>query len=118
MKKNYQGCSLFQRPKNIDLGRGGSIISPIILNFLEGLGISVYLTSSQKGEVNGGPERFHSIILETVSSMNVRNCLPLLLYLLSFGDHQKTVDLFFNDFITKLNVQMKYGVFRKQKNQK
>lgn len=41
-----------------------SFISPITLNYIEGLGIKTYLAPPQKSEVNGTIERVHSTIVE------------------------------------------------------
>lgn len=42
----------------------GSFISPIVLNYIEGLGIKTYFAPPQKSEVNGTIERLHLTILE------------------------------------------------------
>lgn len=42
----------------------GSFISPIVLNYIEGLGIKTYFAPPQKSEVNGTIERVHSTIIE------------------------------------------------------
>ena len=48
-----------------------SFVSRIIINYLKSLGVLLYLTSSQSGDVNGHLERVHSTILE------VYRCLSL-----------------------------------------
>lgn len=41
-----------------------SFISPIVLNYIEGLGIKTYFAPPQKSKVNGTIERVHSTIIE------------------------------------------------------
>lgn len=54
----------FSAPRLLVMDNEGSFISPITLNYLEGLGIEIYLAPPQKSEVNGAIERVHSTIIE------------------------------------------------------
>ena len=54
----------FTAPKILVTDNESSFISPLIMDFLKRLGIKVYLTPSQRSEVNGQVERLHSTILE------------------------------------------------------
>lgn len=116
-----------------------SFVSPTILNYLEALGITVYLTPPQKSEVNGTAERLHSTILELLRcirqeypdlSLNEAINVTVDRYNNSFHSvtGKKPVDIFFArsqrinyqkllDFKTKLNQDVKCEIMRKQKNQ-
>lgn len=54
----------FTAPKVLVTDNESSFISPLIKDFLERLGIKIYLTPSQRSEVNGQVERFHSTLHE------------------------------------------------------
>jgi len=41
-----------------------SLLCPTVLNYLRSLGIELYHTPTQKSEVNGQVERFHSTFME------------------------------------------------------
>lgn len=56
----------FSVPRLLVMDNEGSFVSPITLNYLEGLGIEIYLTPPQKSEVNGAIERLHSTIIEMI----------------------------------------------------
>ncbi|XP_049316307.1 retrovirus-related Pol polyprotein from transposon opus isoform X1 [Bactrocera dorsalis] len=61
----------FTVPKTLVMDNEGSFISPITLNYLEGLGIEIYLAPPQKSEVNGAIERVHSTIIEIIRCLQV-----------------------------------------------
>lgn len=54
----------FSAPRKIVMDNEGSFISPIVLNYIEGLEIETYFAPPQKSEVNGTIERVHSTIVE------------------------------------------------------
>lgn len=54
----------FSAPKTLVMDNESSFISPIVLNYIEGLGINTYFAPPQKSEVNGTIERVHSTIVE------------------------------------------------------
>lgn len=54
----------FTAPKILVTDNEASFISPIISNYIKTLGIQLYLTPTQKSEVNGTIERVHSTIIE------------------------------------------------------
>lgn len=58
------------------MGNEGSFISPIRLNYLEGLRIEIYLAPPQKNEVNGAIECVHSTTVEITRYLQVEypNC--------------------------------------------
>jgi hypothetical protein len=53
-------------PKLIVMANERSLVSPIIIDYLKILGVEVYLTPSQRSEVNGTIERVHSTVIEIV----------------------------------------------------
>lgn len=53
-------------PKLIVMDNERSLVSPIIIDYLKTLGVEVYLTPSQRSEVNGTIERVHSTVIEIV----------------------------------------------------
>lgn len=54
----------FTAPKIIVMDNESSFISPMISDYIKTIGIQIYLTPSQKSEVNGTVERVHSTIIE------------------------------------------------------
>lgn len=54
----------FSAPKTLVMDNESSFISPIVLNYVEGLGIKTYFAPPQRSEVNGTIERVHSTIIE------------------------------------------------------
>lgn len=60
----------FTVPEMIVIDNERSFMSPIILNYIKTLGITIYNTPSQKSEVNGTIERVHSTIIELVRCLN------------------------------------------------
>lgn len=54
----------FTAPKILVSDNESSFISPLIKDFLERLGVKIYLTPSQRSEVNGQVERLHSTLIE------------------------------------------------------
>jgi len=54
----------FTAPDTIVSDNERGLLCPTVLNYLQSLGITVYYTPSQKSEVNGQVERFHSTFLE------------------------------------------------------
>ena len=54
----------FTTPRMIVMDNEASFISPIITNYIKTLGIQIYLTPSNRSEVNGTIERVHSTIIE------------------------------------------------------
>ncbi|CAD7091730.1 unnamed protein product [Hermetia illucens] len=116
-----------------------SFVSPTILNYLEALGVTIYLTPPQKSEVNGTAERLHFTILELLRcirqeypdlSLNEAINVTVDRYNNSFHSvtGKKPVDIFFArsqrinyqkllDFKTKLNQDVKCEIMRRQKNQ-
>lgn len=56
----------FTTPRIMVMDNESSFISPIVADYLRTLNIQIYLTPSQKSEVNGAVERVHSTIIEIV----------------------------------------------------
>jgi len=56
--------SLVTAPETIVSDNERGLLCPTVLNYLQSLGITVFYTPSQKSEVNGQVERFHSTFLE------------------------------------------------------
>lgn len=54
----------FSVPKTMVSDNERGLLCPTVLNFLKTLGIQVYYAPSQRSEVNGQVERFHSTFLE------------------------------------------------------
>lgn len=63
----------FTAPKILVTDNESSFISPLIKDFLEGLGIKLYLTPSQRSEVNGQVERLHSTLIEIYRCLKTEN---------------------------------------------
>lgn len=61
----------FTIPKILVTDNESSIISPLIANFIRSLGIRLYLTPSQRSEVNGQVERLHSTIIEIYRCLRI-----------------------------------------------
>lgn len=57
MDRIIELLDFFFAPKTIIMDNEGSFVSPIVLNYIEGLGIQIYFAHSQKSEVNGAIER-------------------------------------------------------------
>lgn len=60
----------FSAPRILVMDNEGSFISPIVLNYIEGLGIETYFAPPQKSEVNGTIERVHSTVIEMLRCLH------------------------------------------------
>jgi hypothetical protein len=56
----------FTIPKMLIMDNEPSFISPLVQDYIKTLGIEIYLTPSQKSEVNGTVEKVHSTITEII----------------------------------------------------
>lgn len=63
----------FTAPKMLVTDNETSFLSPLIRDFLERLGIKIYLTPSQRSEVNGQVERLHSTLIEIYRCLRAEN---------------------------------------------
>lgn len=63
----------FTAPKILVTDNESSFISPLIKDFLERLGVKLYLTPSQRSEVNGQVERLHSTLIEMYRCLRAEN---------------------------------------------
>jgi len=97
----------FSAPKTLVSDNERGLLCPTVLNYLQSLGISVYYTPSQKSEVNGQIERFHSTFLEIYRCLkNDRPNLKVMELVFIAVDrynnsvhsviNRKPVDIFFN----------------------
>lgn len=129
----------FTAPKILVTDNESSFISPIVLNYIEGLGINVYLAPPQKSEVNGTIERVHSTIIEIIRclqqefpDLTVKEIVNIATDRYNNSIHsvtkKKPADIFFGrsqrinyqnllDFKNIVNTDLKYEIIRNQKNQ-
>lgn len=64
--KIIKAIHYFTAPRILVMDNERSFVSPVVTDYLKTLGIQIYLTPSQRSEVNGAIERVHSTILEVV----------------------------------------------------
>jgi len=62
--QNQQSINPSTAPRMIVSDNERSLLCPTVLNYLRSLGIELYHTPTQKSEVNGQVERFHSTFME------------------------------------------------------
>lgn len=128
----------FTAPKTLVMDNEGSFISPITLNYLESLGIEIYLAPPQKSEVNGAIERVHSTIIEIVRCLQSEypDCSLKEIVNIAVDRYNNTIhsvtkkkpaDIFFGrtqrinyqdltNFRDIVNVDLRNEIARKQKN--
>lgn len=66
----------FTAPKVVVMDNETSFLSPLIKDFIETLGIKIYLTPSHRSEVNGQVERVHSTLLEIYRCLRAESQEP------------------------------------------
>lgn len=64
--KIIKAIHYFTAPRILVMDNERSFVSPVVTDYLKTLGIQIYLTPSQRSEVNGAIEQVHSTILEVV----------------------------------------------------
>lgn len=97
----------FSVPKTIVSDNERGLLCPTVLNYLQTLGIKLYNTPTQKSEVNGQVERFHSTFLEIYRCLKTEyptfkdtELVPITVDRYNNSVHsvtnRKPVDIFFN----------------------
>jgi len=105
----------FTAPKTLVSDNERGLLCPTVLNYLQSLGIEVYYTPSQKSEVNGQVERFHSTFLEIYRCLKNDNLSLKVMELVFIAvdrynnsvhsvTNRKPVDIFF-DRTSRINYQ-------------
>lgn len=136
--KIIKALHFFTAPKILVMDNEKSFISPIVMDYLKTLGIDVYLTPSQRSEVNGAVERVHSTIIEMIrclqeeyKDLTLKELINIAVDRYNNSIHsvtkKKPSDIFFGrlqrinyqkmiDFKTKVNEDLIERIGKNQKN--
>lgn len=128
----------FSAPEIMVMDNEGSFISPIVQNYIQGLGITIYTVPAQKSEANGAIERVHSTIIEIFRCLkvefpdySVKELINIAVDRYNNTVHtvtkKKPVDVFFNrtsrinyqnliNFKEKVNQDLQHEIARNQRN--
>jgi len=126
----------FTAPRIMVTDNEGGFLSPLVQNYLESLGIKIYRTPSQRSEVNGQVERFHSTFMEIFrcikedfKDLKFKELVSIAVDRYNNSVHsvtnRKPSDIFFNrserinfqkllDFKAKVNNDLRAEIRRKQ----